>query len=68
LTIEHLAGNTAELAGQQTCHLRSGATQTYRFWALAVGGGHQYAVLSGTNLSAGKRTEFSLATARLTRS
>jgi hypothetical protein len=64
----NVAGNTAELAGQQTCHLRSGATQTYRFWALAVGGGHQYAVLSGTNLSAGKRTEFSLATARLTRS
>jgi hypothetical protein len=63
----NVAGNTAELARPQTCHLRGGATQTYRFWAMAVAGAHQYAVLSGTNLSAGKRTEFSLATARLTR-
>ena len=63
----NLAGNTAELARPQTCHLRGGAAQTYRFWAMAVGGAHQYAVLSGTNLSAGKRTEFSLTTARLTR-
>jgi hypothetical protein len=63
----NVAGNTAELARPQTCHLRGGATQTYSFWAMAVGGAHQYAVLSGTNLSAGKRTEFSLATGRLTR-
>jgi hypothetical protein len=63
----NVAGNTAELAGPQTCHLRAGAAQTYRFWAMAIGGGRQYAVLAGANLSAAKRTEFSLATARLTR-
>jgi hypothetical protein len=34
---------------------------------MAVGGGHQYMVISGSNISAGKRTEFSLATGLLTR-
>jgi hypothetical protein len=63
----NVAGNTAELAGPQTCHLRGGAAQTYSFWAMAVGGGHQYMVISGTDISAGKRTEFSLATGLLTR-
>jgi hypothetical protein len=63
----NVAGNTAELAGRQTCHLRGGAAQAYSFWAMAVGGGHRYMVISGTNLSAGKRAEFSLATGLLTR-
>ena len=61
------AGNTAELARPQTCHLRGGATQTYAFWAMAVGGRRQYLVISGTNVAAGKRTEFSLTTGLLTR-
>ena len=61
------AGNTAELARPQTCHLRGGATQTYAFWAMAVGGRRQYLVISGANVAAGKRTEFSLTTGLLTR-
>jgi hypothetical protein len=63
----NVVGNTAELAGPQTCHLRGGAAQTYTFWAMAVGGARQYLVISGANVSAGQRTEFSLATGRLTR-
>ncbi len=64
----NVTGNTAELTRPQTCHLRARAAQTYTFWAMAVAGAHQYGVLSGANVAVGKRTEFSLATARLTRS
>jgi hypothetical protein len=56
-------GNTAELAGKQTCRLAGGSTQTYSFWSMAVGGGHVYAAMSGST-NAG---EFSLATGLLTR-
>jgi hypothetical protein len=63
----NVAGNTAELARPQTCHLRGGATQAYAFWAMAVGGRRQYLVISGANVAAGKRTEFSLTTGLLTR-
>jgi hypothetical protein len=57
-------GNTAELAGTQTCHLAGGSAQTYSFWSMAVGGGHVYAAMSGST-NAG---EFSLATGLLARS
>jgi hypothetical protein len=60
-------GNTAELAGTQTCHLAGGSSQTYSFWSMAVGGGHEYAAMSGSNITHGTRSEFSLATAELTR-
>jgi hypothetical protein len=63
-----VTGNTAELAGVQTCHLPNNSSQTYSFWAMAVGGGHEYAVLSGSNIIDGNRSEFSLATGLLTRS
>jgi len=61
-------GNTAELAGAQTCRLAGGSSQTYSFWAMAAGGGHEYAVMSGSTDAHGTRSEFSLATAELTRS
>jgi hypothetical protein len=63
-----VAGNTAELAGVQTCHLPGNSSQTYSFWAMAVGGGREYAVLSGSNVIDGNRSGFSLATGLLTRS
>jgi hypothetical protein len=37
------------------------------FRAMAVGGCHEYAVLSGSNIIDGNRSEFSLATGPLTR-
>jgi hypothetical protein len=45
-----VAGNTAELAGAQTCHLPDNSSQTYSFWAMAVDGCHEYAVISGSNI------------------
>ena len=63
-----VAGNTAELAGVQTCHLPNISSQTYSFWAMAVGGCHEYAVMSGSNIIDGNQSEFSLATSLLTRS
>lgn len=63
-----VAGNTAELAGVQTCHLPNNSSQTYSFWAMAVGGCHEYAVMSGSNIIDGNQSEFSLATGLLTRS
>jgi hypothetical protein len=61
-------GNTAELAGAQTCRLAGGSSQTYSFWAMAAGSGHEYAVISGSTDTRGTRSSFSLATALLTRS
>jgi hypothetical protein len=63
-----VTGNTAELAGVQTCHLPNNSSQTYSFWAMAVGGCHEYAMLNGSNIIDGNRSEFSLATGLLTRS
>lgn len=63
-----VAGNTAELAGVQTCHLPDNSSQTYSFWAMAVGGCHEYAVMSGSDIVDGSQSEFSLATGLLTRS
>jgi hypothetical protein len=64
----NVAGNTAELAGAQTCRLPGGAAQTYTFWAMAVGRRHLYLVRSGSNASDDRqRTAFSLATGLLTR-
>lgn len=56
-------GNTAELAGKQTCRLAVDSVQTYSFWSMAVGGGHVYAAMSGSD----KAGEFSLATGLLAR-
>jgi hypothetical protein len=61
-------GNTAELAAVQTCRLSGNSAQTYSFRAMAVGGGHEYAVMSGSTDTDGTRSQFSLATALLTRS
>lgn len=63
-----VAGNTAELAGVQTCQLPDHSSQTYSFWAMAFGGCREYAVMSGTNVTDGSTSEFSLATGLLTRS
>jgi hypothetical protein len=63
-----VAGNTAELTGPQTCHLPDNSSQTYSFWAMAVRGCHEYAVMSGANIVDGSQSEFSLATGLLTRS
>jgi hypothetical protein len=61
-------GNAAELAGAQTCQLPGGTSQTYDFWAMAVGPHREYAVMSGSNVAGGSQSEFSLATGLLTRS
>jgi hypothetical protein len=61
-------GNTAELAGTQTCRLAGDSAQTYSFWAMAVGGGHVYAAMSGSNDADGSQSGFSLTTGLLTRS
>jgi hypothetical protein len=63
-----VAGNTAELAGAQTCQLPDGSAQTYSFWAMAVSGGREYAVLAGSAIAGGSPSEFSLATGLLARS
>jgi hypothetical protein len=61
-----VAGNTAELAGTQTCQLPDGSSQTYSFWAMAVRGRHTYAVMAGSDITDGSPAEFSLATGLLT--
>jgi hypothetical protein len=63
-----VAGNTAELAGTQTCRLPDNSSQTYSFWAMASGGRHEYAVMAGSNIVDGSPSQFSLATGLLTRS
>jgi hypothetical protein len=62
-----VAGNTAELAGPQTCQLPGNSSQVYSFWAMAVRGGHEYAVMAGRNITGASTSEFSLATGLLTR-
>jgi hypothetical protein len=63
-----VTGNTAELAGVQTCDLPDNSSQTYSFWAMAAGGGRAYAVISGSDTINGSRSGFSLATGVLTKS
>ena len=63
-----VTGNSAELAGDQTCQLAGNASQTYDFWAMGVGPHREYAVMSGSNVTGGSQSEFSLATGLLTRS
>jgi hypothetical protein len=62
-----VTGNTAELAGVQTCDLSGNSSQTYSFWAMAAGGGRAYAVISGSDTINGSRSGFSLATGLLTK-
>jgi hypothetical protein len=61
-----VAGNTAELAGLQTCQLPDNSSQTYSFWAMAVRDHRTYAVMAGRNIIDGIPAEFSLATGLLT--
>jgi hypothetical protein len=63
-----VAGNTAELAGAQTCQLPDNSSQSYSFWAMAVGGSHQYSVMTGRSIVDGRASESSLATGLLTKS
>ena len=64
----HVTGNTAELAGVQTCDLPDDSSQTYSFWAMGADRYHAYAVISGSNTINGSRSGFSLATGLLTKS
>jgi hypothetical protein len=60
-----VAGNTAELAGTQTCQLPGDSSQTYSFWSMAVRGRHEDAVLAGSDITDGTPSEFLLATGLL---
>ena len=62
----NVAGNTAELAGPQTCQLPGNSAQSYSFWTMAVGGRRQYAVMAGSDSNDGSPSEFLLATGLLT--
>ena len=56
------------MAGIQTCQLPDNSSQAYSFWAMAIRGSHEYAVMAGSTIVDGSASEFSLATGLLTRS